>query len=267
MLPMIGGTKMLPFVSWSLRLFVSLFAFPRIEPVDPLGDRVHLVQAQPQRLANVTDGRARAIGDHLGGDGGPLAAVFLVDVLEDLLAALVLEIDVDVRRLVALAADEALEEQIVLGGVDRRDPQAETHGRIRRRPAPLAQNPLAAREADEVVDGEEVMLVAELPDQGELLLEQGDCFGRDAGRDGETERRRDGVRRTGRSPDFRPLPCTSELQLPAFSSRLRIRAWRTRSVSASSSWKERGGCTSLRRSVSSICVCSSINEPRAMRRK
>jgi hypothetical protein len=34
-----------------------------------------------------------------------------VEVLDDLLAALVLEVDVDVGRLVALAADEALEQQ------------------------------------------------------------------------------------------------------------------------------------------------------------
>ena len=39
------------------------------------------------------------------------AAVLAVDVLDHLLAALVLEVDVDVGRLVALGADEALEQQ------------------------------------------------------------------------------------------------------------------------------------------------------------
>ena len=43
---------------------------------------------------------------------GAVAAVFLVDVLDHLLAPLVLEIDVDVGRLVALGADEALEQQV-----------------------------------------------------------------------------------------------------------------------------------------------------------
>ena len=43
---------------------------------------------------------------------GAVAAVFLVDVLDHLLAPLVLEIDVDVGRLVALLGDEALEQQV-----------------------------------------------------------------------------------------------------------------------------------------------------------
>ncbi len=47
------------------------------------------------------------------GDAGVLAAVFAVDVLDHLLAPLVLEIDVDVGRLVALRRDEALEQEVV----------------------------------------------------------------------------------------------------------------------------------------------------------
>ena len=67
---------------------------------------------KPERLADVAHRRARAIGDHLGRHAGPLAAVFLVEVLNHLFAALVLEIDVDVRRFVPLAADEPLEQHV-----------------------------------------------------------------------------------------------------------------------------------------------------------
>ena len=46
---------------------------------------------------------------------GAVAAVAGVDILDHLLAPLVLEIDVDVGRLVALRRDEALEQEIDLG--------------------------------------------------------------------------------------------------------------------------------------------------------
>ncbi len=48
--------------------------------------------------------------DHGGADPGAVAAVAFVDVLDHLLAALVLEIDVDVGGLAARLGDEALED-------------------------------------------------------------------------------------------------------------------------------------------------------------
>ena len=50
-----------------------------------------------------------------------MAAVFVVDVLDHLLAPLVLEIDVDVGRLLALLGDETLEQEIDLLGIDLGD--------------------------------------------------------------------------------------------------------------------------------------------------
>ena len=66
-----------------------------------LGERGGHVGRQAQRLADLADRAARAIVDDGGADRGAVAAVALVDVLDDLLAPLVLEIDVDVGRLVA----------------------------------------------------------------------------------------------------------------------------------------------------------------------
>ena len=77
---------------------------PASAPIDVVG--------QAEGLADLADRAAAAIGDDGGGDAGVVAAVFLVDVLDHLLAPLVLEIDVDVGRLVALGGDEALEQQI-----------------------------------------------------------------------------------------------------------------------------------------------------------
>ena len=69
---------------------------------------------QAQRLADLADRHARAVVDDGGADRGAVAAVALVDVLDHLLAPLVLEVDVDVGRLVALGRDEALEQQVDL---------------------------------------------------------------------------------------------------------------------------------------------------------
>ena len=47
-----------------------------------------------------------------------------VDVLDDLFAPLVLEVDVDVGRLAPLAADEALEQQVHARRIDLGDAEA-----------------------------------------------------------------------------------------------------------------------------------------------
>ena len=70
------------------------------------------VLGQTEHLADLADGAAAAIADHRRREAGTLAAIFLVDVLDDLLAPLVLEIDVDVGRLAALRRHEALEQKI-----------------------------------------------------------------------------------------------------------------------------------------------------------
>ena len=81
---------------------------PQIEPASASDDIVR----QADHLADIAHGAARPVGDDGGGDPGAVAAVFLIDVLDDLLAPLMLEIDVDVGRLVALRGDEALEQQV-----------------------------------------------------------------------------------------------------------------------------------------------------------
>ena len=93
--------------------------------------------------------------------------------LDHLFAPLVLEIDVDIGRLAAFFGDEALEQQVGLGGVDRRDAQAIANGAVRRRPASLAQDwRLAAFGiVDDRVDREEVARDVHLPDQPQLVVE------------------------------------------------------------------------------------------------
>ena len=96
----------------------------------------------------------------------------LVDVLDHLLAPLVLEVDVDVGRLVALGRDEALEQEVDANRIDRGDPKAIADGGIGGRAAALAENSLRAREAHDVVHGEEVRRVIERGDQLEFMRQR-----------------------------------------------------------------------------------------------
>ncbi len=100
-------------------------------------------QVDAQRPPHIAQRRARAVADDHAGERGAVAAVLAVDVLDDLFAALVLEVDVDVGRLVALGADEALEQQRGARRVDRGHAQAVADRRIGRAAAALAQDALA----------------------------------------------------------------------------------------------------------------------------
>ena len=147
-------------------LFAELVVI--VPPGEGLGQEVEQVRIHAERLAHVADGAAQPVGDERRGQCRPLAPVALVDVLDDLLAPLVLEINVDVRRFVALPGDEALEQQVHAGRVDLGDVQAETDRRVGRRPAPLAEDVLAAGKLDDVLHREEIVLVVEGPDEFEF---------------------------------------------------------------------------------------------------
>ena len=82
-----------------------------------------------------------------------------------------LEVDVDVGRLVALARDEALHEQLAARGVHLGDTQAVTHHRVRGRAASLAEDAEAPRLAHDVVHREEIGLVPEIGDERELVVD------------------------------------------------------------------------------------------------
>ena len=83
-----------------------------------------------------------------------------------------LEVDVDVGRLVALLADEALEQHRHARRIDFGDAERVADGRVGRRSAALAEDVLRPRESDDVLDGEEIGLVAKLGDQRQLVLDQ-----------------------------------------------------------------------------------------------
>ena len=65
-----------------------------------VGHHAHRVWRKAEHLADFANGAATPEGDHRGSQGRLGTMLFLVDPLDDLLAALVLEIDVDIGRFV-----------------------------------------------------------------------------------------------------------------------------------------------------------------------
>ena len=123
---------------------------------DHLCEAVALAEAQAHDPADVADYRLRAHrakGDDLG---DRFAAVFVADVFDDLLPAVVGEVDVDVGRADALGVEEALEQESVTDRVHVRDLQQVGDHRAGRRTARHARNAVLPAPAHEVADDEEV---------------------------------------------------------------------------------------------------------------
>ena len=114
--------------------------------------------------------RRQITGNH-SGQCRPLTTVTAEDVLNDLFAPLVLKIHIDIRRLIALAGDKALEQQIAPIRVDLGNPQRKTHRRIGGRAAALTENLLLAGEGNDVLHGEKVAVVGLLRDQLQFILQ------------------------------------------------------------------------------------------------
>src|SRR5687767_15821448 len=93
---------------------------------------IELILAEAEHLADLAIGEATAITDQIGDHRRVIAPVLLVDVLHHLFTAVVLEVDVDVRRLAALRRDEALEQQAHPDRIDRGDAEAIADDRVRR---------------------------------------------------------------------------------------------------------------------------------------
>ena len=111
-----------------------------------------------------------------------MPSILFVNVLDDLFATLMFEIDVDIGSFIAFATDEAFEEKIVLAGIHTGYPEAKANSAIGGRTATLAQNVPRPGESDQVPDGQEIGLIVQVLDDRELVLEHGDHGVRDAAR-------------------------------------------------------------------------------------
>ena len=100
--------------------------------------------------------------------------------MDDFFAAFVFKVDIDVGRLVALAADEALKQHRLPRRINLGDAQAIAHRAIGRRAAALAQDVARAGKGDDVVHGQKIMLVVQFSDQPEFVVDECLHLGRHA---------------------------------------------------------------------------------------
>ena len=99
-------------------------------------------------------------------------AVFVLDVVDDLAAPALAEVDVDIGHADPLRVQEALEIQAVLDGVHRRDVQAVGRDAPRRRAAPRPhRDALALGIGDKIRRDEEIIGKAHAVDHVQLVEE------------------------------------------------------------------------------------------------
>src|SRR5882762_1603998 len=134
-----------------------------------LGECGGHVGRQAHDLADLADRPPRAIVDDGCADRGAVPPVPLIDILDDLLAPVVLEIDIDVWRLAASLGDEAGKEKLDLGRIDLRDAEAIADDAARSRSSSLAKDAFLPRKGDDIVDRQEIACEFELIDESKLL--------------------------------------------------------------------------------------------------
>src|SRR5256712_12816113 len=141
--------------------------------IDRLRHPVDRLQAKTERLRDLATCGPRAVCDDVADHRGVALAVLLVDVLDDLLAIVRRDVEVNVRHRPRVLGEEALEKKVVLDRVDLGDVEDIGDDRIRGRSPALRRDPVLLAEADDVpVDEEELRETAAVDDVelvGELL--------------------------------------------------------------------------------------------------
>ena len=128
---------------------------------------------EPERFADFANGAPRTIGNDRCGERRTLMAIAAIDVLNHFLAALMLEIDIDVGWLLAFGGDEAFEQQIDLGRIDGGDAECIADSGIRRRSPALTQDLLFVGDPHDVIDREKIGGDVQLTDQLQLFFQCG----------------------------------------------------------------------------------------------
>ncbi|MCY1345244.1 hypothetical protein D9M68_343930 [compost metagenome] len=130
-----------------------------VEPVVGLRYQVDDGRVNTERLAGVAQCAARPVGCHRGSQCCAVPAILSIQVLDHFLAALVLEVDVDIGRLRALFGDEPFEQKIAACRVNFGDAETVADGRIGCGTATLAENAVGAGEPNDVVDRQHLLVV------------------------------------------------------------------------------------------------------------
>ena len=149
-----------------------------------------LAGGKPERLSEVADGRAVAVGGERGDERRAVVAVALVDARDQHLADVAREVEVDVGQRLEVLVQEAPERQLLLDRVDVREAGEEADDRRDARPPPPARRQHRARgvraahlgghlarQLEHVAVEQEEPRQAERADHAKLLLEPGARLG------------------------------------------------------------------------------------------
>ena len=118
---------------------------PRVPAVREPREPLELGEREPERLADVADRAARAVGREARDERRVLAPVALGDADDQLLADVAREVEVDVRHGGELAVEEAAERELVRDRIDVREAGEVADDRADRAPASAARREEAAR--------------------------------------------------------------------------------------------------------------------------
>ncbi len=141
-------------------------------------DGVDARNGKPQGTTHVADRRPRRQRAEGADLGHRFVAVGILDVLNHLAAALLLEIDVDIGSFLAAFVEKTLEEQIILERADVAQKQRISHQRPYPRTARRRLDPLAPREVHVVPHNEKVVGKTELVDHPQLAFQPIEHFPR-----------------------------------------------------------------------------------------
>ena len=139
--------------------------------LERLRDAIHQRPREPQRVAHLAHRRAGSIGHEVADHPGVFGPVAVVDVLDDLLAPLGAEVDVDVRIRRPTGVDEPLEQEVVGDRLDPADPERVGHDRAGRAAPALGGDAALLREAHQVPADQEELGQAGPLDDAELVGE------------------------------------------------------------------------------------------------
>ena len=138
---------------------------------DLLAPRVLLALREAQGAGHVAHRDPPAVGDDVGDLGGVVAAVFVVDVLDDLFALVGFDVHVDVGRPVAGGRQEPLEQQLVGHRIDGGDTQGITDRGVGRRSPALTQDVVVPTEPGDVVHHQEIARKIQLCNDFQLVFD------------------------------------------------------------------------------------------------
>ena len=132
------------------------------------------LRVQAHDLAHLTQGRAFAIGDDVGGHGGPVPTIAAVNVLNNLLAFRPRgQIQIDVGPRTPLFAQKTFKKQTHTHRVHGRDAQDIADGAVGGRAPSLGQDALLAAIPGDVPDHQKIARQGKLSDEGQLAGQLG----------------------------------------------------------------------------------------------